>query len=93
MLKVMSLQVNTGGALSVKSASEISKKILSTASTLTLAEFVDISGTTTVSEPSLGVEAATTTGKVRPPSSESKMFTLAQLIGARSELATSQVTV
>ena len=40
----------------------------------------------------MAVPAASTVGKVNPPSVENRMFTVAQLIGARVVDATSQVT-
>src|SRR5437762_4770761 len=53
-----------------KSTSEISKKMLPTASTFTRAVCVGVFGITIVSEPSLGVFAARTIGNVIPPSVE-----------------------
>src|SRR5450432_1210822 len=89
-----------GGALFVevivRFASEMSKKMLPTASTLirpwaeaTLA----LLGIVTTALPLLGMLAARTVGKVWPPSVESVILTLAVLIGAIFELATFQVTV
>lgn len=72
---------------------EISKNIFPTASTLMRAVLVVTAGMVTTSVPSLGVLAANTVGKVRPPSVEREIFTLAQLTGARSEPLTNQVMV
>jgi hypothetical protein len=77
----------------VKSESEISKKTLPTASTFTLAVVVGAMGIVTVSEPSLGVLADKTVGKVCPPSIDNEILTLAQLIGGSVVLFTSQVIV
>jgi hypothetical protein len=57
------LKSESGGA-TVKLVFEISKKILPTASTLIRALEVGIPGVMTISDPSLGVLAANTTGKV-----------------------------
>src|ERR1051325_6279260 len=80
-------------AAMVKLAFEMSKKILPTASTLMRAVEVGVLGRMTVSEPSFGVEATRTVGKVLPPSVESEILTLAALTGAFAVFATSQVTV
>src|SRR5678816_1542878 len=82
-----------GSPLIVKLVFEISKKILSEASTLIRAFVVERFGTVINWVPSLGVLAARTVPKVRPPSVESKMLTLAALIGEAVVPATSQVTV
>ena len=66
----------------VKFVSEISKKMLPTASTLTRAVEVVRLGSGTDSEPSLGVLAASTVGNVVPPSVESEILTFAALTGA-----------
>src|SRR5207237_5676202 len=58
-----------------KSTSEISKKMLPTASTFTRAVCVGVFGITIVSEPSLGVFAARTSGNVIPPSIERDILT------------------
>src|SRR6185436_13418859 len=58
-------------AVMVKLVSEISKKILPTASTLMRAVVVLIFGTMIASLPSLGVLATMVVGKVWPPSLES----------------------
>jgi len=65
----------------VKSESEISKKMLSTASTFTLAVVVAMSGIVTASEPSLGVLAERIVGKVLPPLVDNDILTAAQETG------------
>ena len=77
----------------VKLVLEISKKIFPTASTLILQVLLNETGTLISSEPSLGVAAAKTTGKLFPPSVDNKMFTLAQFTGAPVVPFTLQVTV
>src|SRR4029077_16346661 len=73
---------------------EMSKKTLSTASTLMRASGDESpGGRVIVWEPSLGVPAARTRGKVWPPSIDSRMSTAAQLTGGFAVPATSQVTV
>ena len=69
---------------SVKFASETSKKMLPTASTLTRAlVVVGRFGTTMLSEPSFGVFATSVIGNVRPPLVESEILTVGrQRIGA-----------
>src|SRR2546421_3419881 len=91
--------VRTGALLVdviVKLASEISKKILSAASTLmrpcVVATFA-VFGIVTIAVPMLGTELARIIGKVFPPSVDSEIFTFAQLIGGRTVFATDQVTV
>src|SRR5262245_32244365 len=64
-----------------------------TASTLMRAFFVGVFGTTTFSEPSFAVLAASTYGYVCPPSTDSEIFTFAVLTGATFVLATFHVTV
>ena len=77
----------------VKSALEMSKKIFPTASTFILAVVVGTFGMVNNSDPSLGVLAISTVGKVCPPSVDRDIFTLAQLTGAAVVLATDQVMV
>ena len=77
--------------LIVKLVLLISKKILPTASTFILAVVVGSTGITKDSVPSLGVLAASTVGKVCPPSVLNDIFTLAQLTGEAVVLATFQV--
>ena len=77
----------------VKSESEISKKMLSTASTFTLAVVVVTSGIVRASEPSLGVLAERTVGKVVPPSVDNDILTAAQLTGGPVVPATSHIIV
>lgn len=77
----------------VKLVLEISKKIFPTASIFILAVLVGVLGITSASDPSLGVLAASTVGKVCPPSVDKDIFTLAQLTGAAVVLATDQVMV
>jgi hypothetical protein len=77
----------------VKFVSEISKKILPTASTLTRAVVVGVLGIRSDSVPSLGVFAARTVGNVVPPSVEREILTFAVLTGASVVLATFQVIV
>src|SRR5262245_24856915 len=62
-------------------------------STLTRAVGVAVAGTATASLPSLGLPAASTAGKVKPPSTDSSTLTAAQLTGDAVVFATSQVTV
>src|SRR4051794_28107410 len=81
------------GIVIVKSAFEMSKKTFPIASTLMRACDVGVLGTTTFSEPSFGVLAASTYGYVCPPSSDSEIFTFAVEIGAALVPATFQVTV
>jgi len=50
-------------------------------------------GMITVAAPLLGLLDESTTGKVFPPSTESRMRTLRQLMGAADVLATFHVTV
>src|SRR6266850_1212374 len=71
---------------------EMSKKILSPASTLMRAIEVEIFGKRTTAIPLFGTFVARTIGKVEPPSVESRMLTLAALIGGLLVPATSQVT-
>src|SRR4051812_12485903 len=71
----------------VKSASEMSKKTLPTASTLIRACDVATFGTVTDCDPSFGVLSASTYGYVCPPSTDSVIFTFAVLTGATSVLA------
>jgi hypothetical protein len=77
----------------VKFESEISKKILPTASTLTLAVVVVTLGIVTASEPSLGVLVERIVGKVVPPSVDNDILTAAQLTGAPVVPATSHIIV
>src|SRR2546421_10901176 len=76
----------------VKFGSEMLKKMLSTASILIRAVKVGMLGMVTVVAPVFGL-LAESTKKVFPPSTESRMRTLAQLIGAADVLATFHVTV
>lgn len=80
----------------VRFASEMSKKMLPTASTLmrpcVVATFA-VFGIVTRALPLFGTLLARTIGKVWPPSVESEIFTLAQFIGAAVELATFHATV
>src|SRR5262249_47242580 len=69
----------------VKLASEISKKMFPTASTLMRAWVVAtlaVFGMVTLAEPLFGTLAASTNGKVFPPSVDNVIFTFAQLTGA-----------
>ena len=77
----------------VKSESEISKNTLPTASIFTLAVVVGPTGIVRISEPSLGVLANKTVGKVCPPSVDNEILTLAQLIGGSVVLFTSHAIV
>ena len=77
----------------VKLLLEISKKIFPTASILIRAVVVGILGMVSNSVPSLGVLAVITVGKVRPPSVDNDILTLAQLTGAAVVLATAHVMV
>ena len=77
----------------VKFESEISKKMLPTASIFILAVVVATLGIVSASEPSLGVLAERTVGKVVPPSVDNDILTLAQLTGAPVVPATSHVIV
>src|SRR6266404_5980870 len=80
-------------AVIVKFGCEMLKKMLSTASILIRAVEVGMLGMLTVAAPLLGLLDESTTGKVFPPSIESRMRTLRQLIGAADVLATFHVTV
>jgi hypothetical protein len=71
-------------AVIVKLTSEISKKILPTASILIRPVVVGVLGIVKLSVPSFGVLAERTVGKVFPPSVESEIFTFAALTGAAS---------
>jgi len=77
----------------VKFVSEISKKMLPTASTFIRAVVVDIFGIVTDWLPSLGVLARSVIGKVLPPSVEREILTFAALTGAAVVLLTFHVTV
>ena len=80
-------------AVIVKFVSEISKKILPTASTFIRAVDVGVLGIETDWVPSLGVLARRVVGNVLPPSVEREILTFAALTGAAVVLATFQVTV
>src|SRR4051794_17400731 len=68
----------------LKFASEISKKMFPTASTLMRAVEVSIPfGRVTLCDPSFGVLASRVVGKVNPPSVERVIATFAQLTGAK----------
>ena len=71
------LKLNPMDIVIEKLASEISKKILPTASIFILAVVVVILGNIKDSDPSFGVLAASTVGNVIPPSVERDIFTLA----------------
>src|SRR5881628_3464035 len=77
----------------VKLESEMSKKMFPAACTRMRAWEVEMLGSRTDSEPSLGVVPARTAGYVTPPFVERRMVTLAALIGENAVPATSQVTV
>ena len=77
----------------MKFVSEISKKILPTASTFIRAVVVGMLGIKTDSAPSLGVLARRMVGNVLPPSVEREILTFAALTGAAVVLATFQVTL
>ena len=77
----------------VKFESEISKKMLSTASTFTLAVVVATLGIVSASEPSLGVLPERTIGKVVPPSVDNDSLTAAQLTGTPVVPATFHIIV
>ena len=68
---------SVSGAVMVKFVSEISKKILPTASIFMRANDVGVLGMVTDSLPSLAVLADSTVGKVLPPSVEREILTLA----------------
>ena len=80
-------------AVMVKLVLEISKKILSAASTFILAVVVAVLGIFSTSDPSLGVDAANTVEKVWPPSVDKEIFTLAQFTGVAEVPATAHVMV
>jgi hypothetical protein len=80
-------------AVIVKFESEISKKMLPTASTFTLAIVVATLGIVSASEPSLDVLTERTVGKVVPPSVHSDILTAAQLTGALVVPATFHIIV
>ena len=67
--------------------------MLPTASTFTLAVVVAMSGIVSASEPSLGVLAERTIGKVVPPSVDNDILTAAQLTGGPVVPATSHIIV
>jgi len=77
----------------VKFASEMSKKMFPTASTLTRAVVVGMLGMNTDSVPSFAVLALITVGNVLPPSVDSDILTFAALTGALVVFATFQVIV
>jgi hypothetical protein len=77
----------------VKFVSEISKKILPTASTFIRAVAVGVLGMVSDSVPSLAVLAERTVGKVLPPSVEREILTFAVLTGASVVLVTFHVIV
>ena len=77
----------------MKFVSEISKKILPTASTFIRAVVVGMLGIRTDSVPSLAVLAARVVGNVLPPSVEREILTFAALIPLAVVPATFQVTV
>ena len=81
-----------GGAVTfgliVKFGSEMLKKMLPMASTLTRADEVGAFGTVIVAVPVLGVLDARVNGKVFPPSMDRRTRTFAQLIGVFAVLAT-----
>ena len=77
----------------VKFESDISRKMLSTASTITLAVVVATLGIVSASEPSLGVLAERTVGKVVPPSVDNDILTAAQVTGGPVVPATSHIIV
>ena len=76
-----------------KSTSEMSKKIFPIASIFTRAVWVGVLGIRMLSDPSLGVLAERTVGKVVPPSVEREILTFAAFTGAPFVPATFQVTV
>src|SRR2546430_307967 len=71
----------------------MSKKILSAACTLMRAVAVEIFGSKILAIPLLETLLASTIGKVEPPSVETRMLTLAALMGGLAVPAISQVTV
>ena len=77
----------------VKFGSEMLKKMLSTASTLTRAVEVGVFGTLIVAAPVLGVLDTRVNGKLLPPSMESSTRTFPQLTGALEVFATFHATV
>ena len=91
LMPLMAGQVSPGVML--KLASEMSKKMFPTASTLTRAVEVGVFGTLIVAAPLLGVLDARVNGKLFPPSMESNTRTFVQLTGTLDVLATLHVTV
>jgi hypothetical protein len=85
-------KLGAGGTI-VKSASEISKKIFPMASIFILAFVVRFAGTVRTSDPSFGVLAANTIGKVFPPSVDKDILTSKVLIGDDEVPATFHRTV
>jgi len=77
----------------VKFVSEISKKMLPTASTFIRAVVVGVLGMVSDSVPSLAVLAERTVGNVVPPSVEREILTFAVLTGGSVVLVTFQVIV
>src|SRR5205823_4746269 len=82
ILLMVRLKSGITNGLIVKLASEMSKKMLPTASILIRAVGVEMLGSVTASTPSLGVLVFRTTENVLPLSVESRMLTLAVLTGA-----------
>jgi len=81
------------GLVILKFESEISKKMLPTASTFTLAVVVATLGIVSASEPSLGVLLERTVGKVVPPSVDNDISTAAQETGGPVVPATFHIIV
>src|SRR5688572_2221577 len=80
--------------VTVELPSEISKKMFPTASTLMRAEELERPlGIVTPADPLLGTLAASTVGKLIPPSVDREIFTLAAFTGAPFVPLTFQVTV
>jgi len=95
-LVVASTKIAGGTLMSgvmMKFGSEILKKMLPMASTLTRADEVGVFGTVIVAVPVLSVLDARVNGKLFPPSTERRTRTFAQLIGVFAVPATFHVTV
>jgi len=80
-------------AVIVKLALLMSKKMFPTDSTFIRAVVVAVLGIVTACVPSFAVPETNVVGKVKPPSVESKIFTVLQLMGVRFVELTDQVMV
>jgi hypothetical protein len=81
------------GAVMIKFALDISKKIFASASIFILAVVLTIAGMVSDSEPSFGVLAVITVGYVNPPSVDRLIMTFATFTGGVLVPATSHIIV